>query len=138
MKKIIALLLTLAIVLTFAACSNNGDNETETEKASVSESTTNETTTKATPKNAVEVISSYSNEQLGIDVDRDDENFKFLLKTGDDDDSLYYRVDAAYIVENDDSTVSFDTKGIFYVTKDLSKAYVQNSETDELTEIPTE
>lgn len=138
MKKIISLILILMLSITLVACSNTGSQE-ETSKnpSTTEESTTEETTTQKLPTNAVEVISAYSNEELGIDIDRDKENFKFALKEEKDDDFEFYRVDAVYINENEDSTITFDTQGIFYVSKDLTKAYIYNENSNELTELPT-
>lgn len=144
MKKYLSLLLAVIIACSLAACSSNSDGEETTADTTVAaedsiapqDESTTEAITKAKANSAMEVIESYTNEELGIDVDRDDEDFKFAVKDDTMNGEKCYRVDAIYIVENKDKTVSFDTKGVFYVSGDLSKAYKKDLSTDKLTELP--
>lgn len=136
MKKFASLILALIMVMTLAACAKDvKEDETTTEPETTAEATT-EGVSKNADATAVDIISAYSNEELGIDADRDDENFKFAVKEATLNGKKCYRVDAVYMQEQKDGTVSFDTKGIFYVSDDLTTAYSQNLETGDVTELP--
>lgn len=136
MKKITSLILAIIMVMTFVACTKEAkESETTTESTTTAEATT-EGVSKNADATAVDIISAYSNEELGIDVDSEDENFKFAVKDATLNGEKCYRVDAVYMKEQEDGKFSIDIKGIFYVSEDLKTAYSQNMETGDVTELP--
>ena len=146
MKKILAILLTLTlVVLAFAACSKASKDEPTTVPTVTAKQVERTTTDIAKIKNgdAAELIKSYSAKELSL-TDKEKKECSFLtndsgIKIKDD---YYICVIAAYMNsqkgEDGKTYTTFDHRGEYYIRYDgkkILKKNMENKEKDEYTEL---
>ncbi len=128
MKKLIAVLLCVITVCTaFAACSKGGKDADKTTASK--ESTTAITTddAKIAENDAISLIESYSDEELGLTKKQREECSFMVAGSGVEIDKEYYiNVIATVKTEHKDKktgeiTYTFDDKGNYYISYDGKK-----------------
>lgn len=135
MKKIIALIMSIVVVLSaFVACSKTAEND-KTTVATESTTADNVNTTKPNPTdkavikeaNAIELVKSYSDEELGLTKEvRDKCSFMVANSGVEIEKEMYINVVAVIKTEHKDeqtgkSTYTFDQKGAYYISFDGKK-----------------
>lgn len=159
-RKIIYLITILLISVLFTACSNGADDiqkdtgVSDTTTSSQSENSANENlsvnenliTTQIAEKpiedaqisssEASEIISEMSMEKLGLEGSKED--YKFMVSTeGKTIDSIdYIEVIASQVSkENEDGSISMETKGDYFISYDGKKMLVRDILTGEFSDL---
>ena len=127
MKKVLISLLCVVIVMSaFAACSNGGNKEKESNTQTTQEITTDEA--KIKESDAINLIKSYSNKELGLS-EADAKEVSFMVKkSGVEYNGKYYiNVIATIKTAHEDTTdadgkkittYTFDNKGEYLISYD--------------------
>lgn len=154
MKKLfIYFTASIAFVFCFAACSSQSglpkqDSPTNTSsvfektesKDKVSKNTESATSQAKTPIedaeisafDAIEKIKAFSMEKLGLDGKKEDYKFMVSTKGLTIDKTDYLEVVASVVAkENEDGSISMDTKGDYFVSYDGSKILIRDVKTGE-------
>ncbi len=122
-RKVLALLAAVVFIV-LAGCSNEADDNSE------KESTTAITTDTAVIKNsdAVDLIKSYSEEELGLEGSLDDYEIMVSSSGIKLEDEYYIKVIAGKITKNSEDSYSIDEIGQYFISYDASKLLVRNKE----------
>lgn len=128
MKKILPIILCVVVVFSafMVGCSKNDESQ---ETITVSQMPTDKA--KIKEADAINLISSYSNDELGIDDEiRKNENFAFLVAASgvEENGTKCIKVIASIKEKHVDEetgneTFSFDTKGEYYISFDGKKIF---------------
>lgn len=127
MKKVLPIILCLAVMLgVFTACSKANEEETTTEPTSAVQTTVENPTDTAVIKeaDAVNLIKSYSNEELGLtDEEREQCSFMVASSGKEVDGEVYINVIATIKTANEPDeqgtvTYNLDTRGSYYISFD--------------------
>lgn len=122
-KKVLVLLAAVVLIV-LAGCSNGADDNSETE------STTAITTDTAVIKNsdAVNLIKSYSTEELGLEGSLNDYEIMVSSSGIKIEDDYYIKVIAGKITKNSEDSYSIDEIGQYFISYDATKLLVRNKE----------
>ena len=145
MKKFLPIILCLILVCTlFTACANN-DTTDETTTTEPTVITTDNA--KITQGDAIRLIQSYSNEELGITEEQRSECSFLVAGEGDEINGNYYiKVIAAvkqeHVADDGSVTYTFDENGAYFIRYDgeqvMSKDMTSGEYKDlEVKEVPT-
>lgn len=146
MKKFLPIILCLVIVCgLFAACSNDKTEDDTTTTTETTAITTDDA--KITQGDAIRLIESYSNEELGITAEQRAECSFLVAGEGEEIDGKFYiKVIAAvkqqHVAEDGSITFTFDEKGAYFIRYDgeqvMSKDMTTGEYKDlEVKEVPT-
>ena len=129
MKKFFFVFLMAAICFSLSACTNNLSNNNDSE-SSISNATLQTDEAKLKDSDAVELIKSLSDDELGIDDDRL-KDCSFMVQSDGVliDGNSYIKVIAALKNQNDDGTFSFDIKGEYYISYDATVILKKSNDT---------
>lgn len=118
-----------AICFSLSACTNNLNNNNDSE-LSISNVTLQTDEAKLKDSDAVELIKSFSNDELGIDDDII-KDCSFMVQSDGVliDGNSYIKVIAALKNQNDDGTFSFDIKGEYYISYDATVILKKSNDT---------
>lgn len=140
MKKLLAVLICVSMLACmFAACSNHSDN---TDNDNTSATTTTGLTTdsaKITESDAISLIESYSDEDLGITAeDREKCSFMVAESGAKIEDDYYVKVIATVKTAHEEdgkTSYTFDNKGEYYIRYDGEQILSLNMDTNEYSEM---
>lgn len=143
MKKFIAVLLCAVTVCTaFAACSKSGKDADKTTVVKEEKTTAITTdTAKITESDAINLIESYSDKELGLTEDEREECSFMVAGNGVEIDKAYYvNVIAAVKTEHKDKktgeiTYTFENKGDYYISYDGKKILSKDVESGKYSEM---
>lgn len=146
MKKFLPIILCLVIVCgLFAACSNDKTEDDTTTTTETTAITTDDA--KITQGDAIRLIESYSNEELGITAEQRDECSFLVAGEGEEiDGEFYIKVIAAvkqqHVAEDGSTTFTFDEKGAYFIRYDGEQVMSKDMTTGEykdldVKEVPT-
>ena len=139
MKKVLIAIICFSIVITaFAACSKDGGKKVETTTKSATTQTITTDAAKITEADAINLIESYSNKELGLTDDERKECSFLVKKSGVKyKDKYYINVIATVKKAHEDSTdkdgkkittYTFDNKGEYYISYDGKQILATNSD----------
>ena len=147
MKKFLPIILCLVIVCAlFTACANNGtEDETTTTTTESNVITTDDA--KITQGDAIRLIESYTDEELGITADQRSQCSFLVANDGQEIDGKYYiKVIAAvkqeHVADDGKVTYTFDEKGAYFIRYDGEQVMSKDMTTGEykdlaVREVPT-
>lgn len=128
MKRIFFVFVMAAIFFSLSACTNNLSTNNDSE-LSISNVTLQTDEAKLKDSDAVELIKSFSDDELGIDDIIKDCSFMVQSDGVLIDGNSYIKVIAALKNQNDDGTFSFDIKGEYYISYDATVVLKKSNDT---------
>ncbi|MFR5874992.1 MAG: hypothetical protein ACLUFN_00730 [Eubacterium sp.] len=137
MKKLLSVLICISIIVCiFAACSDNKDNEQTSTTATTGITTDS---AKITESDAISLIKSYSDKELGITAEEREKCSFMVSGSGTEiDKDFYIKVIAAVKTaheEGDETTYTFDNKGEYYIRYDGKQILSMDMKTGKYSEM---
>lgn len=140
MKKFLSVLICISIIAcVFAACSDKSGNTDDDKTSSTTTTAITTDDAKITESDAIRLIESYSDDELGLTAD-DREECSFMVSGSGTkiEDNYYVKVIAAIKTaheEGDDTTYTFENKGEYYIRYDGKQILSMDMETGEYNEL---